>query len=464
MKRTSHHSLNQKFGDELLSNRDNSPTAAASINKQQSSEYPAPASGTGSGELKHVSSEDVSPTVMAARRSTVNTNNSGHGGGMGSKLLTKSASFRPTNNYMVVLKRKLGIWLPYATIHVFCLPVEFVFGKTVISDGRLIAIALYILLAMLVILSFSMYFIIFFSNPGFIPRSMDPDFKQHQIEMTVISPSAPSPPTAGGPEELRLRSVDAAPSKQPGIGGDELKDEFIVIRESVSEKRVCFICDIYKPPRSRHCYHCNRCVARFDHHCPFIGNCIGYKNHRLFWWFLLTEEIVLCGSIGLLIYGLQDIDLTATNTASEYASLAYVLLGLLILGGFGLYVLLLLLLHTYLLLINQTTYELILTYRAKNSNSGKIPPPSYSRGLCENVSHFCNSHIEPEWIQTASPTIEKQQQKIHLQKLTGPGMVKPPSSPSLPNPRPSLLPPSGGDNSGGSQNQPAIADTSSSRQ
>ncbi|KAK7931544.1 palmitoyltransferase SWF1 [Apiospora marii] len=48
----------------------------------------------------------------------------------------------------------------------------------------------------------------------------------------------------------------------------------------------------YPPPRSKHCAVCNRCVAKMDHHCVFINNCVGYGNQAYFILLLLSTGIL----------------------------------------------------------------------------------------------------------------------------------------------------------------------------
>jgi palmitoyltransferase len=50
--------------------------------------------------------------------------------------------------------------------------------------------------------------------------------------------------------------------------------------------KYCANCGRNAPPRSQHCFLCNCCILRRDHHCAFSGNCVGFLNHR--YYFLLV--------------------------------------------------------------------------------------------------------------------------------------------------------------------------------
>jgi len=45
--------------------------------------------------------------------------------------------------------------------------------------------------------------------------------------------------------------------------------------------------------RCHHCRVCNICVLRMDHHCPWVYNCIGFRNHKYFILLLIYSAIDL---------------------------------------------------------------------------------------------------------------------------------------------------------------------------
>lgn len=52
------------------------------------------------------------------------------------------------------------------------------------------------------------------------------------------------------------------------------------IKDLKLKRNWCSECEVYRPLRCSHCLDCNRCVLMNDHHCRYLGNCVGKQNYR----------------------------------------------------------------------------------------------------------------------------------------------------------------------------------------
>ena len=82
----------------------------------------------------------------------------------------------------------------------------------------------------------------------------------------------------------------------------------------------CGTCQMYRPPRSYHCKKCGTCILKRDHHCPWVGNCVGFGNYKYFIQFLVYTTIVIIFSVCWHIYGfMRDYD-SSIPFSSQFAS------------------------------------------------------------------------------------------------------------------------------------------------
>ncbi|XP_010552900.1 PREDICTED: probable protein S-acyltransferase 3 [Tarenaya hassleriana] len=207
-------------------------------------------------------------------------------------------------------------------------------------------------------------------DPGIIPRN-----KQ-----------LPTMDEDGSSDGYMTQSMEWVNCKTPNLMIPKTKD--VLVNGYTIKLKFCETCLLYRPPRASHCSICNNCVQRFDHHCPWVGQCIAVRNYPFFICFV-SSSTLLC--IYVFVFSWFNLlrqpgrlwQVLAHDMISVIL-IVYTFVAVWFVGGLTVF-------HFYLISTNQTTLENFRYRYDRRENP-------YKRGLLRNLKEVLFTKIPPSQI------------------------------------------------------------------
>lgn len=172
----------------------------------------------------------------------------------------------------------------------------------------------------------------------------------------------------GGTWDLRAEAEDWE-REEGGVALVETKHS--------GERRHCKWCLKYKPDRCHHCRVCNMCVLRMDHHCPWVYNCIGFRNYKYFFLLLVyavVDLITIASTMFESVWWSTRVDVSVALMlvmTAGYCFAVFLMFCTTAFLGF----------HTWLMIKAMTTVE----FCEKSWKNASYNSSIYSKGLYGNI-------------------------------------------------------------------------------